>query len=211
MGYEQLLYTAFGWLLGLLAPAIQERIRRTYRASELIVAIRAELHELQFKMALCSHKLETHLVNVTDEHLAWLEQIVSNYSGPNPKAGLLSALVEYRKLSEKQRGQGLALMHNSDVAVGLLQYSLPFINAHMADISLFPVPFQSAVIRIKDQLDTFDQRVVILQKFIEKTFDTSLSAENRALILSDLQKGYRDLADQSKRIADAVSTLPSAK
>ena len=138
MGYEQLLYISFGWLLGLLAPAIVERIRKGYRRSELSVAIQAELHELQYKMALCSHKLNSHLATVTDRHLAWLEQIVRNYTGPNPKAGILNALVEYRKVPEEERRQALALQRDPNVGVGLLQYSIPFVNAHLGDISLYP-------------------------------------------------------------------------
>jgi hypothetical protein len=209
MGYEQLLYISFGWLLGLLAPAIVERIRKGYRRSELTVAIRAELHELQYKMAFCSPKLNSHLATVTDRHLAWLEQIVSKYTGPNPKAGILSSLVDYRKVSEEERRQALATNRDPNVGVGLLQYSIPFVTAHLADISLYPVPFQSAVIRIKDQLDMYNQRVAYLQNLHDKTFDTSLTELNRSIVISNLEKGYRDLADQTAFVADAIASLPA--
>ena len=43
---QSLLLVLFGWLLGLLAPAIQGRIRRKYRAGELRNAITVELNEL---------------------------------------------------------------------------------------------------------------------------------------------------------------------
>ncbi len=211
MGYEQLLYITFGWLLGLLAPAVVERIRKGYRRSELMVAIKAELHELQYKMALCSNKLNSHLATVTDGHLAWLDQIVRNYTGPNPTAGMLNSLAEYRKMPEEKRCQALAMIRNPNVGVGLLQYSIPFVTAHLADISLYQVPFQSAVIRIKDQLDMFNQRVAYLQKLHDRTFDASLTDLNRSAVISNLEKGYRDLADQSGFIADAISTLPAAK
>jgi hypothetical protein len=91
----------------------------------------------------------------------------------------------------------------------LLQYSIPFVTAHMGDISLYPVPFQSAVIRIKDQLDMYNQRVAYLQNLHDKTFDTSLTELNRSIVISNLEKGYRDLADQAAFIVDAISTLPA--
>jgi hypothetical protein len=209
MGYEQLLYITFGWLLGLLAPAIVERIRKEHRRSELTVAIQAELHELQYKMAFCSHKLNSHLATVTDRHLAWLEQIVRHYTGPNPKAGVLNALAEYRKVTEEERRQALAMKRDPNVGVGLLQYSLPFLTAHLADASLFPVPFQSALIRIKDQLDMYNQNAEYLQKLHDKTFDASLTEQNRSIVVSNLERGYRDLADQAAFIADAIATLPA--
>lgn len=54
---EQLVYIAFGWLLGLLAPSIVRRIERVYRADELRTAITAELEELQHKMTFVTYKL----------------------------------------------------------------------------------------------------------------------------------------------------------
>ena len=209
MGYEQLLYISFGWLLGLLAPAIVERIRKGYRRSELTVALQAELHELQYKMALCSYKLNSHLALVTDKHLAWLEQVVHDYKGPSPKAGLLNVLAEYRKVPEKERNQALAKRHDPNVGVGLLQYSIPFVTAHMGDISLYPVPFQSAVIRIQDQLAMYNQRVTYLQNLHDKTFDNSLTELNRSIVISNMEKGYRDLADQAAFIVDAITALPA--
>ena len=74
---------------------------------------------------------------------------------------------------------------------------------------LHPVPFQSAVIRIKDQLDMYNQRVANLQKLHDKTFETSLTELNRSVVISNLEKGYRDLADQTAFIADAIATLPA--
>lgn len=208
MGLEQFAYLTFGWLLGLLAPAIQERIRRRYRVSELMAGIRAELHELQYTMALVSHKLSTHVGTANDEHLAWLEKIAHDYKGPNPTSGILAAVLAHRKIPEEQRLQALTLIRSQDGAVGLMQYSIPFVNAHLGDISLFPVAFQTAVFRVKSQLDIFNQRVLIQQKYLDKTFDTVLAGPNHDAIVSGLQEGYTDLADQSKRIADGISTLP---
>ncbi len=96
MGLEQLLYIGFGWLLGLLAPAIVEGIRKGYRKDELTVAIKAELHELQYKMALLSHVLNRRLATLTDGHLSWLEQIERNYSGPNKGDYLLDESIAGR-------------------------------------------------------------------------------------------------------------------
>jgi hypothetical protein len=42
---QALLLVLFGWLLGLLAPAIQDRIRQNYRAGELRKAIMLELKD----------------------------------------------------------------------------------------------------------------------------------------------------------------------
>ena len=149
------------------------------------------------------------LGTVTDRHLAWLEQIVRNYRGPNSKAGMLNALVEYRKVPEEARRQGLAMTRDPNVGVYMLQYSIPFVTAHLSEISLYPVPFQSAVIRIKDQLDMYNQRVAHLQHLHDKTFETSLTERNRLIVISNLDKSYRDLADQTAFVVDAITALPA--
>jgi hypothetical protein len=54
----------------------------------------------------------------------------------------------------------------------------------------------------------FNQRVAALDVLRAKTFDASLSAENHAAVISDIAKGERDLAVQSRLIADAIDAVP---
>jgi hypothetical protein len=79
---QSVLLVLFGWLLGLLAPAIQDRIRQKYRAGELGNAIKGELSELKIKMALVSYLMWHHLGPLTDDQLGWLESILRGYHGP---------------------------------------------------------------------------------------------------------------------------------
>lgn len=208
MGFEQLVSVGFGWLLGLLSPAIVEHIRKNYRRSDLTRAIETELHGLQYKMAWCSYQLNSHLCSVSDEFLVWLEQIVRSYSGPHPVENVLTLIEELKKDSEHERSRKLARTRKPNVGLGLLQYSLPFINAHFVDISLYPIPFQFAVIDIKDQLDIYNQRVAIQQNERDRTFDSSLGAENRDAVLSGIEAGNADLAQRSRSIAEAISRVP---
>ena len=69
-------------------------------------------------MALLSHDLNRRLTTLTDAHLNWLEQIACNYTGPNPKGGILSALTEYRRWPEQERCKALAEMRDPNVRVG---------------------------------------------------------------------------------------------
>jgi len=77
---EKIAYIVLGWLLGLLAPAIVERIRRAYRTADLQAAVFIELHEHQFVMALASYKLRDYTAQLTDDYLNWLAPILANYT-----------------------------------------------------------------------------------------------------------------------------------
>jgi hypothetical protein len=87
--------------------------------------------------------------------------------------------------------------------------TVPFLAAHIGDLSVLPVPFQAAVLHIKGQIDALNQHVVFVQKRHDKTFDTSLSEANRQAVLKDLKDGYGQSAEMAKRIADSISSLPA--
>jgi hypothetical protein len=205
---QPLLLVLFGWLLGLLAPAIQDRIRQKYRADELRKAITVELNELKVTMALFSYLMWHHLAPLTDDQLGWLESTVRNYSGPAANPGSIEAILSLRKLSERDRREFFTQCQNPNVGPYPKEYTAPFLAAHIGDLSVLPVAFQAAVLHIKGQIDTLNQHVVFVQKRHDKTFDTSLSEANRQAVLSDLKNGYGQLAEMAKRIADAISSLP---
>lgn len=205
---QSLLLVLFGWLLGLLAPAIQDRIRQKYRAGELRQAIKVELDELRYTMALFAFLMWRHLAPLTDDQLVWLESVVRNYSGPAANPETLDAISSLRKMSERDRRQVFIQSQKPFTAPYPKEYAAPFLAAHVGDLSVLPVPFQAAALRIKGQVDILNQHVLLVQKRHDKTFDSSLSQESREAILSDLKNGYEQLAEMAKRIADAISSLP---
>ncbi len=208
---QQVLLIVCGWLLGLLSPAIVEQIRKNYRRAELTAAILVELHELQYKVALVAYRLNCHNQTLTDEFLNWIERIVINYKGPNPKDGMLEMIAGLQKAEQDQRARVLAFLRKPGKGVGMVQYSLSFIDAHLGEIALYPIPFQMGIVHIREQLNMYNQRIVIQQRYLEKTFDSSLSDDNRAAIVDDLESGYLDLAGRTRQIADAIAALPDAK
>lgn len=84
---------------------------------------------------------------------------------------------------------------------------MPFLAAHIGDLSALPVAFQAAALHIKSQIDVLNQHVVFIQKRHDKTFDTSLSEGNRQAVLKDLRDGYGQLAEMARRVADAITSL----
>jgi hypothetical protein len=52
----EVLYIVLGWLLGLLSPAIAERIRRHHREKDVIATVVGEFSELQFTFACAERR-----------------------------------------------------------------------------------------------------------------------------------------------------------
>jgi hypothetical protein len=207
---EQLLYIAFGWCLGLLGPAIVDRIRRHYQAAELMRGITVELHELQYTMAVVTFTLRDHLALVTDDWLAWAEPILRNYTGEAANPKFVEGVTKLKQYPEAERNLTLRLTHDPTRGLALKEYTVPFLTAHMGEISIFPLAFQSAVLRLKGQLDIFNQQVVFLGKQYDRTF-ASLSQQDHRSVISNIERGYKELADRAKLIADAISRIPYPK
>ena len=89
-----------------------------------------------------------------------------------------------------------------------MQYDLPFLAAHIGDLSIFPIAFQQAVLQIKSYLDLFNQLVVALQRSFDQTFNSSLSPGNHESVLSNLEQGYEQLGRRAELIARAISVVP---
>jgi hypothetical protein len=202
--FDPILHLVLGWLFGLLAPAIHDRIRRNYRANELKAAILAELHELQYKMASTAYILRDQVVaDMPDEWLDWFLSILRNYRGPEPEPPSFMKAVEsirafpaeVRRQTATPRLPGLSLK----------EFSAPLLTAHLPDVTIFPVPFQAAILRIHSKLDGFNQHVRFLQEQFDKTF--SATGSNLEAVKMNLKKGYPDLADMAKKIAQAISAV----
>src|SRR5260221_993003 len=142
--FDRLPYLFVGWLMGLLAPAIVDRIRRNYRAAELMEAVVIELRELQYTMALVSFTVRKRLAWMPDEWLAWFEPTVRSYVGPEVSPAFLESVAKLRKASDEDRRLALARNFDPMRGLGLKEYAIPFLAAHAGDISIFPMAFQPA-------------------------------------------------------------------
>lgn len=205
---HQFIYIAFGWLLGLLAPAIVEKIRQRYRTKSLKAAMAAELHELQYLMALVSYKLNDYSGLLTDEFLGWLDVILQNYKGDEPAESMRQLLPRLREVSAADRYATSYPRGDEGRGVGLIEYNLPLLSAHVNELLIMPLDFQTWALRITKKLDMLNQRSVHLQKKLDETFNPALSAQNHDNLVADLKAGYKDVATQAKKIADLISLQP---
>jgi hypothetical protein len=203
--FDRLPYLLLGWLMGLLAPAIVDRIRRNYRASELRKALTADLHELRFTMASVACSLRDHLASMPDDWLDWIEPVIRDYSGPEANPTTVKFLEGLRKIPTEDRARFLLKDRKPMIGLALKEYGIPLLAANIGEISILPIPFQAAVLRIRGQVDFFNQDVVLLRKYFERTFDSSLSQENRHAVETNLEQGYENFSKRARGIVERIT------
>lgn len=200
---EDILLLVVGWGLGILGGPVAESIRRARRRKEVWQAVEAELVECRMLMAVVAYQLKGHVGEMDHEFLEWLLDIDREKSGTGR-----AAFERWRRLSPEQLFQ----MHPNKVASGtsltLKTYSLPLIEAGLLpELVLLTVGVRREVLAIREQLGFINQDVLRLNSLHERTFDSSLIPENRALVVKDIERGYRSLGERARAIANRVDKL----
>src|SRR5438046_1190211 len=109
-----ILLVLLGWLLGTLTPGVTEAIRRPKWRAELFAALRSELSELRYKLALVAHNMRGRTGTMSRESLSLIRPIILGYGGTPEDAEFQSAFKRlmsggddaYIALHNSRKGQG---------------------------------------------------------------------------------------------------------
>ena len=83
MTIRDALIITFGWLLGLLAPAITNAIKDRRELNVVKIALLAELRELQYNLVLIAFRIESRYGTLDHTFLNWVKNILNKYVGIN--------------------------------------------------------------------------------------------------------------------------------
>lgn len=200
---NSVLLIVLGWLLGLLAPAIVERIRKGHRSAELMRAIVSDLQELRYQMVCVSYLVRVRNGTLSKDWFDWFAPIALGYSGPN-KVVLPSFLLDGENFSDAQWRKLPPL--DADRGLALKQFSASLLAAHITELSILPIEFQVPLLHVRSKLELFNQHVVHLQRQFDLTFSVS-GDTNRTALRANLEDGYKEIGEMAKRVADAVSNV----
>lgn len=156
---ETILAILLGWLLGLLTPAIAERIRRQYKRQELMDAVIDEMLGLQHTLATVAHLVRLRNADLPDAFLDGFLPIFEGYEGPDRKEALVEVLKNIRNVPEGQRSASLRSLREPNAGMALQQYAVPLFTTQVADLAICSLDFQRSVLRIRNHLDLFNQLV----------------------------------------------------
>src|SRR5208337_611557 len=92
---NQIPYILFGWLLGLFSPLIVEFFKSRLHTREFVAALKVELENLQFRLAISSLNLLQSHVGLDRDFAIWVSKIVDRYSGDEPTDGIRKFLRKF--------------------------------------------------------------------------------------------------------------------
>lgn len=86
------------------------------------------------------------------------------------------------------------------------QYAIPLFVAQLQDLAICTLEFQRAVLRIRYDLDLFNQLVPYTQSLFEMTFK-DLSETNRQAVIANQERAYHEAGVRAGIIVDAITNL----
>ena len=199
--------TFLEWLLGLLSPGIAERIRRRRISRETIPAIAREIEELGLTLALLAWRVRSYQETADATFASWLARYVDEYRGSDQNEPAIKQLHDpARILNDGRAWRRRGPEHGLD----LKEYSLSLLNANMAHLASCPPDFCSSVLHLKGQLDLLNADSRAANADARKTFDSSLSSENRAALMVNQMRFYQLIAERAVSMADKAREIATS-
>lgn len=208
--FEKIAFLFLGWLLGLLAPAIVEAIKR-YQENELgRKAIKTELTSLKLKLAFACHTIEEHQGTMTRQSLQWIIKQLSAAPADTEASSVSAALKNLLDAPDDQLVQYfLSKKPPAGKSLTLQKYGTPLLDARVSALWSFDTDSQRILLEIRSALDITSEVVDRARYFTNLTFQT-LENGNHALAVENVEGCYTQYAQQAKRIVDLMERFESA-
>lgn len=209
---DQILYIFFGWLLGLLSPAIIEKIKSSYSKKQFFDAICTELSDLQVRMAMVSYSLASKYGQLDRQSLLKTKNVLSKYKGNESCKDSLKLIEKLLTYDEAQFQAMQACMKNeADISSSVKQVRISFIEHNTAAISNLPIDIQSKIHELRNQLSYFNEEAKNAKEDERMTFNSTLSDENYAVLKDNLHERYVFISEIGFRVVQKIENILAAK
>lgn len=210
MGLNEVLALMLGWLLGLLAPAIQKHISVKRKLPAVKKQVAVELTELSRQLVMISFLCASRSLTLSKDLVVWcrdeFERLGDTGDSEFQKiaaqihetAELTSAQIDQRNTREAQR---------SFVGLSLKKYELPYAAAHAQFILHFDSGIQTGIWEISNRINTLNQEIDLVREYQMMTFDESISAQNHRIIIDQIRDKYRFISSYSKQLVERAALI----
>jgi hypothetical protein len=202
MKYGELLA---GWVLGVLSPLLVERIRDLWRRGDLRRALAVELREVQLALALTAYSLHVRARSLTEEQAHLFRRVLDGYRGPELNSeGLEATKLLLSSPWDEQRARMARSPVHSQNAPRLVKHHLPFLQTNLTQLSAMAPHLQWRAWQLIRDVEFYNDQVDFAARLFEKTFDSSLTEANRAVVVSNIESIYVSSAARAERIVREI-------
>lgn len=202
--WSDLVLLLLGWLLGILSPAIVDGIRRRRETARVRSALRGELHELRYRMALAAYLLQMRFGTIDRKYLEWVRGAVSSYPGASQQDPTLRFVESQLGLPDDQIA-ALAQHQkaSSEGALSVKKYALPLLDARVGSLWELDEELQKHLLEVRANLDLFNEEVDQARYYFGLTFQ-NLGEENYRRVETNLVGCYLNIASRAEILVEKI-------
>jgi hypothetical protein len=206
METHPLLMLVLGWLLGLVAPLISDRITQGQETrKELVPGVRSDLIELQFKLGFLRYALAIRFGTYDGEFLKWLKPIVDDYNQIYPDQKVFPEIDERLKMTDAQLA-ALAQASQSDTSkagISLRKYDIAFIESQLDKLGRLDVETHRLILVIRARLGYLNEMVDEARVYFRLTFE-NISDKNHEQIVDNINGVCRVYGENARDVVDLI-------
>ena len=208
----EIIYIPFGWLLGLLSPAIVEKIKSEHSKKQFFNALCSEAHELQFRITLTGFLLGQRYGSIDRAYLLIIKPIIGNYEGSDDSKRMTGFIEKLLSSEEKEYEALITIMRaKENMGLSLKTFSSSFLESNLSLISKLPINLQSKIHEFKNTLNVLNQEIISANESHKMTFDSSLTDENHGIINANLSEKYATIQGMCQRTSDKLELILKSK
>lgn len=205
---ETVLFLLLGWLFGLLSPIIVDSIKRRHEIKEVKVALIIELQELQYTLMGMVFLIADHTGKYDRKLLEWMRPIAERYEGIHSTDSILKMVKSLLTLSNEQLAIAVEKSKgDSNKGLSLKKHFAPLLDSKIAQLGAFDQPFQNILLEVRSHLNMINEQIEHYYFYFNKTFDSSLTEENRVNIGKNMQGSYNVISEQARIVVDLIEKL----
>lgn len=203
---KEVIYILVGWSLGLFSPWLAEQIQRPSKKSKIKTGIFVEMQALRAKLASVVLGVGIHTGELDGVTIRWFRDVMKDDKTIKELADpRFEQLWELDDSSIRELARSRAAP--STQTLTFKRYSVPYLEAHLNELSLFSEEFQRLAHQVRDRLTIFNQQSEISWFYFEKTFDSSLSELNRDSIMKNQDVSQRSIARLARLMCGDIQTI----
>jgi len=204
---EKLIILAVGWLLGLLAPVIVEKVKAERETNAVIAAIKNELNEVAYRLVLAAYNTAMHLGTVDRDFLKWVQDSITLYKGSETKENIAKLIEMKLSLAPEQ----LTAITASEAAQGirslvLVKFAVPFVDARVSAFHSLISIVQVQLLSVRADVRLLDDLVDQSRTYFNLTFG-KLEEDNHTAVVENLRGVYVQYAKRCRIAADRIHRL----
>lgn len=204
-----LIFVLLGALIGILAPAAVEAIRRERDVPKFKAALRIELSDLRIRVALAAYHTEMRFGAINRTYLEWTKRALVANDGINDTTEILKLINTLLAQSDEVIAAFAETQRATQAgALSLKKYALPILDSRLPTLWMLDEGLQRQLLDVRARLDLMNEEIDQARVYFQLTYQ-GLNEENGSRANSNLTSSYRNIAVCAKTLVDRIDAVSS--